>query len=194
MNVIASGKQIDQVVTYQVPVRKREELGKMPSDIFLPTDQTPPLDTLRHDRAISYDQPQVADGKAVMETRSEHFQESASSPILHGLVGGFCGGVTGFIAGGFVSMLTGNGAFLVGGGALGALGVGSLAAFAASKDHVRLVETEHNIEQRRMTGVDVEVSPGTLHGKAGYFHRFQPNFESTPLGHYTQPKVEHYSE
>ncbi len=193
MNVIASGRQIDQVVNYQVPVRKREELGKMPSDIFLSTDQTPALETLRHDCTVSYDQPQVAEGKPVMEARSEHFQENAQSPILAGLVGGFVGGVTGFIAGGFLSMVTGNGAFLVAVAPLGLAGGATLGAVAASHDRVRLVEEEFNIEQRRMTGVEVDVQPGELNGKTGYFHRFEPNFESTPLGHYTQPRVEHYS-
>ncbi len=194
MNILASGKSVDVTVRHKIPVTRSETIGMIPSDVFLSHDQTPDVTGLAHNRPVTYEQPLVEGGAPVMLEVSQRIQARASSPILSGLVGGFCGGVTGFIAGGLVSMLTGNGAFLMGGAALGTATGGGLGALSAVGARVRVVEKEFPIEQRAMTGVEVQVSPGKLDGQPGFFHRFEPRLQRTPLGSYTQPILERYRE
>lgn len=193
MNVIASGTSVDCTVKHKVPLTRQETLGQIPSDIFLPGAETPSLETLAHNRPVLYDQPLTSSAGAPLTMEmTTRIEASATSPVIGGLIGGFCGGVTGFIAGGFVSILTGNGTFLVGGGALGTAAGAGLGVLSTAGGRVRVVEQELPIEKRSMTGIDVNVAPGRLDGESGYFHRFEPRLERTVIGSYTKPVLERY--
>lgn len=192
MNVIASGKSVDCTVKHRVPLTRQETLGQIPSDIFLSGAETPDLAGLAHNRPVLYDQPLTsAAGAPLTMEMTTRIEAAATSPVIGGLIGGFCGGVTGFIAGG-VSILTGNGAFLVGGGALGTAAGAGLGVLSTAGGRVRVVEQGLPIEKRAMTGIDVNVAPGRLDGESGYFHRFEPRLERTVIGSYTKPVLERY--
>jgi hypothetical protein len=194
MNVIAQGKRIDQVVQAKRPITERQTLGHIPSDVFTSSPESPPLESLKHDRPVVYDQPLLREGLPVYADFEQHFSARSASPLAWGLIGGFCGGVTGWILGGFAAMATGNAAFLLGGAATGLSVTAGLAALSARGDRVRLIGEEVPLESRQMTGVQVHSQPGTLQGEKGYFHRFSPALDRTPLGSYTQYKVEHFRE
>lgn len=189
-STVASGRKIDHTLTYRNVNFRSEEVGRIPNDIFLPTDQTPPLESLKKERPVIVRQPEMSNGEPVVREVSQRFQASAPSPVVGGLVGGFVGGVVGAIAGGFISIGTGNGAFLVGGLALsGAVGAYIGAAGAASKE-VQLVVNERPIESKTMTGIDTAVRAGTLKGRQGYFHSFSGRLERTHHGNYDVPRIQ----
>lgn len=192
MNIVAEGRRIDHTLTHQVPLTSKVTLGEVPNDVFLSTPETPPLAQMGNRRPIFYEQPLVENGRPQMLTMKTHFQASAPSPLVGGLIGGFAGGVTGWIVGGLTAMLTQNPSFLVGGAALGLAGGATLGASSASGSRLRLVTREEPIEQRQMTGVKTQVSAGKLKGQEGYFHRFQPEIITTPLGSYQKPKIEKF--
>jgi len=189
MRVISTGRRIDQTLTYRDVVHHREEVGRIPSDIFLPTAETPPLETLKKVRPVIVEQPEMVGGEVQVREVTHRFQESAPSAVVGGLVGGFVGGVVGSIVGGFASLFTGNGALLLGAGALGLAGGAFLGAHNAADQEVQLVVEEQPVLSKTMTGVDTEVSLGRLKGKSGYFHRFSGQLNTTEHGVYDVPRI-----
>lgn len=189
-STVASGRKIDHTLTYRDVNFHSQEVGRIPNDIFLPTDQTPPLESLKKVRPVIVRQPEMSNGEPVVREISRRFQATAPSPVVGGLVGGFVGGVVGAVAGGFLSIGTGNGAFLIGGLALtGAVGAYIGAAGNASKE-VQLVVSERPIESKTMTGIDTAVRAGTLKGQRGYFHSFSGRLERTHHGNYDVPRIQ----
>lgn len=190
MKIITTGRKIDHTLQFRDLRFHREEIGKIPNDIFLPTDQTPPLDSLKHSRPVIVNQPEMIDGEPNVREVSKRFQASAPSPVVGGVVGGFVGGVVGAIVGGFASLATGQGAFLVGAGALGLAGGAYFGAANAAGKEVQLVMRERPILSQTMNGVDTRVTPGTLKGKSGYYHSFSAHLETTNHGTYDVPTVQ----
>jgi len=190
MRVISTGKTIDHTLTYRTVGFHREEIGKIPNDIFLATDETPPLDSLKHTRPVIVNQPDTIDGRANVREVSEHFQAAAPSPIVGGVVGSLIAGVAGLVVGGFASILSGNSTFLLATGALGLAGGAFVGAQSAAKKEVQLVVRERPINLHSMTGVDTEVRRGSLKGRSGYFHSFSAHLDSTHLGNYDVPDVQ----
>jgi hypothetical protein len=190
MKIISSGRRIDHTLTYRDVRFDRREVGRIPNDIFLPTSQTPPLDTLKKSRPVMVNQPEMKNGEVNVREISERFQASAPSPLVGGLVGGFVGGVTGSILGGFASLFSGHGAFLVGAGALGIAGGAYLGARNAASKEVQLVVRERPILSQSMTGIETRVSQGHLKGKSGFFHHFSGQLEATNHGTYDVPVIQ----
>lgn len=190
MEIITSGRRIDHSLTYRKVNFHSQEVGRIPNDIFLPTDQTPPLDSLKKNRPVIVRQPEMSAGAPVVREITQRFQAQAPSPIVGGLIGGFVGGVIGAVAGGFVSIATGNGAFLVGGLALSGAAGAFLGANNAAGKEVQLVVNRRPIESKEMTGIDTHVRPGRLKGKQGYFHTFSGRIENTNHGIYDEPRVQ----
>ena len=89
MKIITTGRKIDHTLQFRDLRFHREEIGKIPNDIFLPTDQTPPLDSLKHSRPVIVNQPEMIDGEPNVREVSKRFQASAPSPVVGGVVGGF---------------------------------------------------------------------------------------------------------
>lgn len=189
MRIIATGRRIDHTLQYRDVNFFREEVGRIPNDIFLPTDQTPPLDSLKHSRPVMVQQPEFEGQKVKVNDVTRRFQASAPSPLLAGALGAFVGGVSGAIVGGFCALATGQGAFLVGAGALGLAGGAFLGATDASSKEVQLSVQKEPILSKTMTGIDTRVRQGSLKGKSGYFHSFSAQLETTHHGTYDVPSV-----
>lgn len=190
MKIISTGRTIDHTLKYRDVRFRPEEVGRLPNDIFLPTDQTPPLDSLKKTRPVIAEQPEMIDGQPAVREVSRRFQASAPSPLLGGVVGGLIGGIVGVAIGGFASIATGNGAFLVGGGALAAAGGAWFGARQAADKEVQLVVRERPILSHTMTGTDTVVTPGRLKGESGYFHTFHARLETSNHGAYDVPQVQ----
>ena len=190
MRIIASGPKIDQNLTYRDVAFQKVEVGKLPSDLFLLTEQTPPLETLKLTRNVYVDQPDMVGGAADVREKTEHFQGKVTSPTAMAIGGGAIGGLVGFMVGAFPAILTGNGLWLAAGAALGAVGTGYLAASSASGKEVQLSLEEKPILHKSMTGIDTLVTAGTLKGKQGFFHRFEPQLQSTQVGTYDVPSLD----
>lgn len=189
MQIISTGRTIDHTLSYRSVRFQKEEIGRIPSDIFLPTSQTPPLDSLKKNRPVIVKQPELVDGQPVVREVTERFQASAPSAVLGGAIGGFAGGVVGAVVGGFASVFTGNGAFLLGAGALGLMGGAYLGASSAANQELQLVVQERPIHSQTMAGIDTEVTRGHLKGQNGYFHKFSAQLASTHHGTYQVPTV-----
>ena len=189
MRIIASGPSIDQRVSYRDIAFHKAEVGKLPDDIFLSTDKTPPLESLKLSRPVLVDQPAVVNGKPAITEKSEHFQAKLASPVAIGVAGGLLGGFAGAVIGAFPAILTGNPVWFAAGAALGAAGGGLVGASSASGREYQLSVDEKPILEKRMTGIDTDVTAGSLKGKSGYFHRFEPRLESTNLGTYDVPSL-----
>ena len=190
MKIIKTGKTIDHTLNYRTVRFRKEEIGKIPNDIFLTTDLTPPLESLKHTRPVLVNQPETRNGEVNVREVSERFQATAPSPVVGGVVGSVIGGVAGAVVGGVASLLTGNGAFLMGGAALGVAGGAFVGAQNAANKEVQLVVRERPINSQAMTGVDTRVSRGSLKGRSGYFHTFSAHLETTNHGHYDVPRVQ----
>jgi hypothetical protein len=190
MKIITTGKNIDHTLNYRTVRFQKQEVGKIPNDIFLTTDETPPLDSLKHARPVIVNQPETRDGQVNVREVSQRFQASAPSPVVGGVVGSLIGGVAGAVIGGVASLLTGNGAFLIGGGSLGVAGGAFLGAKNAANKEVQLIVRERPINSHTMTGVDTRVSRGSLKGRSGYFHTFSAHLETTHHGNYEVPRVQ----
>ena len=190
MKIISTGRSIDHTLSYRNLRFQQQELGRIPNDIFLPTAETPPLDSLKPVRPVVVKQPEMVDGKAAVREVKERFQATAPSPVVGGLIGSFVGGVAGAVVGGFASILTGNGAFLLGAGGLGLAAGGFLGAQNAAGKEVQLVVRERPIHSQEMTGVETRVTRGSLKGNSGYFHSFSARLHSTHLGHYDVPEIQ----
>lgn len=190
MRIIASGPKIDQTLTYRDVSFHKVEAGKLPDDLFLPTDQTPPLASLKLNRTVFLEQPDTVNGAPDIREKTERFQGKVTSPLASGIAGGAIGGLVGFIVGAFPAILTGNGAWMVGGALAGAAGAGFLGAASASGREMQLSVEEKPIQQKTMTGIDTNVSAGTLKGRQGFYHRFAPRLESTTIGTYDVPSLE----
>jgi hypothetical protein len=190
MNIVASGKTIDHTLVYRSIRFHKEELGRLPNDIFLPTEQTPPLDSLKKVRPVIVHQPEFVNHQPNVREVRERFQASAPSPLAGGTIGAIVGGVVGAVVGGFASVLSGNGAFLFGGGALGVAAGSFLGVKNATAKEVQLVVRERPILAKAMTGTDTRVSRGSLKGKSGYFHSFSAHLETTQHGMYDVPTLQ----
>jgi uncharacterized protein YcfJ len=190
MRIIASGPKVDHKLTYRDISFQRVEVGKLPNDLFLPTQQTPPLSSLTLTRSVFVDQPETVGGAPNVRQVSEHFQGQVSSPWTLGVAGGAIGGIVGAVVGAFPAILTGNGAWLAAGAILGAAGGGFSGATAAANREMQLSIEEKAILQKTMTGIDTVVSPGTLKGNQGFFHRFEPQLQSSNLGNYDVPSLD----
>ena len=190
MKIISTGRKIDHTLQYRDLRFHREEVGKIPNDIFLPTDQTPPIDSLKPARPVVVPQPDMRDGMPDVRERSERFQASAPSPVVGGLIGGVVGGICGAVIGGIATLSTGNPAFVLGAGGLGVAGGALFGATQAANKEVQLVVNERPILSYEMTGTDTVVTPGHLKGKPGYYHTFHAHLESTNHGTYDVPRVQ----
>jgi hypothetical protein len=190
MKIIKTGRTIDHTLNYRTVRFRKEEVGKIPNDIFLSTDQTPPLESLKHTRPVIVNQPETRNGEVHVREVSERFQASAPSPLIGGVVGSLIGGVAGAVVGGVASLLTGNGAFLLGGGSLGVAGGAFLGAQSAANKEVQLIVRERPINSQSMTGIDTRVSRGSLKGRPGYFHTFSAHLQTTHHGNYEIPRVQ----
>ena len=62
MRIITTGKKIDHTLNFRTVRFQRQEVGRIPNDIFLPTEQTPPLESLKHVRPVIVDQPEMRNG------------------------------------------------------------------------------------------------------------------------------------
>lgn len=190
MKIITTGRTIDHTLDYRTVRFHKEEVGRIPNDIFLSTDQTPPLDSLKHVRPVIVQQPEMREGKANVRAVSQRFQATAPSPLTGGVVGALVGGVAGAVVGGFASLLTGSGAFFVGGGSLGVAAGAFLGAQNAAAKEVQLVVRERPVNSHTMTGIDTQVTRGSLKGRSGYFHSFSAQLETTNHGTYDVPAVQ----
>lgn len=190
MRIITTGKKIDHTLSYRTVRFHRQEVGRIPNDIFLPTDQTPPLESLKHVRPVLVEQPEMREGEANIREITQRFQATAPSPVVGGVIGSAIGGLAGAVIGGLASALTGQSAFLLGGGALGVAAGGFLGAQNAASKEVQLVVSERPVLSQEMTGVDTRVTRGSLKGKPGYFHSFSAHLETTNHGNYDIPRVQ----
>jgi hypothetical protein len=190
MRIITTGKKIDHTLNFRTVRFQRQEVGRIPNDIFLPTDQTPPLESLKHVRPVIVDQPEMRDGAPNIREVTQRFQATAPSPVVGGVIGAAVGGVAGAVLGGLASALTGQGAFLLGAGALGVAAGGFLGAQNAATKEVQLVVSERPVRSQEMTGVDTAVTRGSLKGKPGYFHSFSAHLETSYHGNYDVPRVQ----
>ncbi|MEW6283392.1 MAG: hypothetical protein AB1758_32585 [Candidatus Eremiobacterota bacterium] len=199
---VEEGKQpISVDLTYPVPVRDRVRLGSMPQDYFdqspVPAigevhfgDGPPP----EHPFPVYRDLPrQNPDGTPVMETKSEHLEGAPKNVLYTGLAWGAGAAVGGALLGGALGLWLGHPAVgaTLGGLALGA-GVGLWQAKEANKDRVALVWRPHPIETSRMTGFRENVTRGEQNGRDAFYHHFEPITETTRLGDYRTPHIEHY--
>lgn len=190
MKVIATGKSIDHTLKYRDVRFREQEAGRLPNDIFLPTDQTPPLESLKKVRPVMVKQPEMINGEVRVREVSERFQASAPNPAVAGAIGAAVGGIAGAVIGGAITLFTGNSAFLMGGGALGAAAGGFLNANSASNKEVQLVVRQKPILSKTMTGINTRVTQGRLKGRSGYFHSFAAQLETTNHGLYDVPRVQ----
>lgn len=189
MRIIASGPKIDQNLTYRDVAFHKVEVGKLPDDLFLPTRQTPSLESLKLTRNVYVQQPDMVDGTPDVREKTERFEGKVTSPTAMAIGGGAIGGLVGFMVGAFPAILTGNGAWMAAGAAVGAVGAGLLAAHSASGKEVQLSLEAKPILLKSMAGIATEVSAGTLKGQQGFFHRFEPNLQSRQVGTYEVPSL-----
>ena len=178
--------RINQDVTYDRPVFQRTKVGATPRDYFnqgpKPAD-TPPASLPQE---IWVDQP------VRMESVTRHIEEAPYSPVLRGLgmgtLGAFVGGFTGALAG--LALAHPGAGLAVGATLLGGAGA-YLGAKSAVGDQVSLQWEPQQVFSKTMTGYEEQVSPGTFQGREGFYHRFEPNFETQLFAEYQTPKVVH---
>ena len=188
--VIVSGQKVDHSLTYRDVSFRKTEIGRIPSDIFLSTEQTPPLDSLKKSRPVVVQQPEMSHGEPVVRETTRRFQGEAPNAIVKGAVGGAIGGVVGAVLSGFPMVLSGSAAWLAGGAAVGAAVGGFLSYNSAASKEVQLVVQEKSIVSQEMTGIETRVSPGSLKGRQGFYHSFSPALQSTQHGTYDVPKLQ----
>lgn len=195
-----SREPIRQDLDYQVPLTDRVKLGGTPRDYFDANPQ-PAADLVPCSGGACSALPQEvwvtnpllsASGAPLLESVHESVDARAASPLLNGLGWGAAGAALGGIVGAVVGVFLGSpGVGASVGAALTAPLAGAVAARSAARDQVALEWVERPIVQTDLTGYRERVSPGRLHGKDGYFHRFEPVLASRPLGTYHTPQIVH---
>ncbi len=195
-------RPIDVTLTYDVPVLEHRLLGGTLRDFFdqNPNTTTPPTPCANNACAglpqqIWRTEPVESGGKAVMRSVTERLHDRPKSALLHGLgygaAGAAVGGAFGWIVGGFLgapALGAALGATVLGGG------VGLSSAAAVAGDRVRLEWEARPIVTERLGGYRETVTAGTLHGRPGFYHRFQPDLQMQVLGTYQVPRIVHYEE
>lgn len=186
-------------LTYDAPCMQRQKLGGTPQDYFdnVPAPVTSGVTSCANGACAVLPQEVWrdsvvlgTDSKPTMQTLSVHLEDRPHSPLGRGLAWG----VPVALGVGLAGALTGGAGVGLMAAVVGGALAGGMAAHSAWGDRVRLEWVEHDIEASRMQGYQERVEPGTLWGKDGYFHRFEPVVETRPLGTWQSPQIVHYKE
>lgn len=195
-----SREPIRQDLDYAVPLTERVKLGGTPRDYFdanpLPAADLVPCTgggCAALPQEVWVTNPLVSSsGAAIMAPVHERVEARAASPLLNGLGWGVAAGLVGGLVGAVAGLAFGAPGVAAAVAASVSGGVaGVAAARAASRDLVSLEWVERPIVQTTLTGYRESVAPGRLHGRDGYFHRFEPVLAASTLGTYHTPQIVH---